>query len=97
MLRAVLFACMLLFTLASGARERLQVAAFRKGHACPSTAQHHGACPGFEVDHVRPLCSGGEDRPSNMQWISVADHRFKTLVDVRECRKLLKAAATPAK
>lgn len=33
------------------------------------------------------LCAGGADRPSNMQWITREDHRFKTLVDVKECRK----------
>jgi hypothetical protein len=31
-----------------------------------------------------------------MQWIANDDHRFKTLVDVRECRKLRKLANTPA-
>jgi hypothetical protein len=27
---------------------------------------------------------------SNLQWIRKEDHRFKTLVDVRECRKARK-------
>lgn len=40
---------------------------------------------------------GGEDKPSNMQWIRREDHRFKTHVDVRECRKLLKSAQQPAR
>ena len=25
-------------------------------------------CPGYVVDHVRPLASVGADAPSNMQW-----------------------------
>ena len=25
--------------------------------------------PGWAVDHVKPLCAGGEDKPANMQWI----------------------------
>lgn len=48
------------------------------------------------MDHVRPLCAGGEDKPANMQWIENPDHRFKTLVDVKECRKLARMAKTPA-
>lgn len=68
-------------------RDRAQVRAFRAEHPCPATGHTRGACPGWHVDHVMPLCAGGADRPSNMQWITREDHRFKTLVDVRECRK----------
>lgn len=82
---------------AAAERSRAAVRDFRTMHACPATASHRGPCPGFQVDHVSPLCAGGDDAPSNMQWISVDDHRFKTLVDVRECRKLRRAAGTPAK
>lgn len=35
-----------------------------------------------------PLCAGGADSPLNMQWLAVDDHRWKTFVDVRQCRKL---------
>lgn len=69
-------------------RDRAQVRAFRAEHVCPSTGQHRGACPGYHVDHITPLCAGGPDRPDNMQWITREDHRFKTLVDVKECRKM---------
>lgn len=68
-------------------RDRAQVRAFRAEHPCPATGRTRGACPGWHVDHVIALCAGGPDRPSNMQWITREDHRFKTLVDVRECRK----------
>lgn len=68
-------------------RDRAQVRAFRAEHICPSTGLHRGACPGYHVDHITPLCAGGPDRPDNMQWITKEDHRFKTLVDVKECRK----------
>jgi hypothetical protein len=68
-------------------RDRAQVRAFRAEHPCPATGRTRGACPGWHVDHVIALCAGGDDRPSNMQWITKEDHRFKTLVDVRECRK----------
>lgn len=69
-------------------RDRAQVRSFRAEHACPSTGQHRGACPGYHVDHITPLCAGGPDSPDNMQWITKEDHRFKTLVDVKECRKM---------
>lgn len=68
-------------------RDRAQVRAFRAENPCPATGRTRGACPGYHVDHITPLCAGGADRPENMQWITREDHRFKTLVDVRECRK----------
>lgn len=68
-------------------RDRAQVRAFRAEHPCPATGRTRGACPGWHVDHVIALCAGGLDSPRNMQWITKEDHRFKTLVDVRECRK----------
>ena len=68
-------------------RDRAQVRAFRAEHPCPATGRTRGACPGWHVDHVIALCAGGPDRPSNMQWITREDHRVKTLVDVRECRR----------
>jgi hypothetical protein len=66
------------------AAERL---AFMRENPCPATGLRRGACPGWEVDHIQPLCAGGADHRSNLQWISKEDHRFKTLVDVRECRR----------
>lgn len=77
-------------------RSASAVREFRRAEACPMTGLHRGACPGWAVDHIRPLCAGGIDAPENLQWISNADHRFKTLVDVRECRRLRRLAATPA-
>lgn len=93
----VVFAALLCLPCAAIERSTAAVREFRSMHACPATARHRGACPGFEVDHVRPLCAGGEDAPRNMQWITVADHRWKTFVDVRECRKLQRAAGQPVR
>jgi hypothetical protein len=78
-------------------RSQAEVRAFRAEKPCPVTARRSGPCKGWAVDHVTPLCAGGEDKPANMQWIEDTDHRFKTLVDVRECRKLKKMAGTPAR
>jgi 5-methylcytosine-specific restriction endonuclease McrA len=66
------------------AAERL---AFMREQPCPATGERRGGCPGWEVDHIVPLCAGGPDTRQNLQWIRKEDHRFKTLVDVRECRK----------
>lgn len=69
-------------------RDRGEVRAFRAEQACPSTGLHRGACPGYHVDHIIALCAGGPDKKANMPWISKEDHRFKTYVDVRECRRM---------
>jgi hypothetical protein len=36
---------------------------------------------GYEVDHVVPLYGGGSDTPSNMQLLTIADHKEKTKTD----------------
>lgn len=61
-------------------------AEFVKANPCPSTGKTRGACPGWQVDHMHPLCAGGIDEPANMNWIRVEDHKRKTRQDVRECR-----------
>lgn len=78
-------------------RSAAEVRAFRSNNPCPATGRVRGACPGWQVDHSVPLCAGGLDHRSNMYWLSVDDHRWKTFVDVRECRKLRRMAETPAK
>ncbi len=78
-------------------RSQAEVRAYRKEHPCPSTEKVRGACPGYQVDHVIPLCAGGPDHRSNMHWLSVEDHRWKTFVDARECRKFAWSARQPAR
>ena len=68
-------------------RSATEVRAFRAEHPCPVTGRARGACPGWEVDHIIALCAGGPDKRTNMHWLRKEDHRFKTLVDVRECRR----------
>lgn len=50
------------------ARDPKQVAAFRKTHPCPGTGKTAGACKGWVVDHIKPLCFAGADHPDNMTW-----------------------------
>jgi hypothetical protein len=52
-------------------------AAFRHSHPCPSTGRTTGSCPGYVVDHVRALKSGGRDSPDNMQWQTTAAAKAK--------------------
>lgn len=78
-------------------RSAAERAAFVRANPCPATNLRRGACPGYQVDHTIPLCLGGLDARSNMVWLTVEEHRFKTFIDLRECRKYRKMAATPAR
>lgn len=83
---AALAALLLLASCAIHARSAAQVYRFKQMEPCPATGQSQGPCPGWQVDHITPLCAGGDDKTWNMQWLSVDDHRFKTFVDVKACR-----------
>lgn len=50
---------------------------FKKQHPCPSTGKTNGACPGYVIDHIKPLKRGGPDAPSNMQWQTTEEARIK--------------------
>jgi 5-methylcytosine-specific restriction endonuclease McrA len=71
----------------AGVRSAAERAAFMRQNPCPETGQRRGACPGWEVDHLHPLCAGGPDHRSNMQWLTVADHKNKTRLDRFICRR----------
>lgn len=60
-------------------------AEFQQQHTCPSTGRHSGSCPGYVIDHVRPLACGGADAPENMQWQRVADAKTKDKIERRGC------------
>lgn len=76
---------LLLLALLSGApRSSAVKAAFQRLHPCPSTGKKTGACPGWVKDHVVPLCKGGLDSPSNMQWQTVDAAKAKDRI---ECKK----------
>ncbi len=51
--------------------------AFKNEHPCPATGKSGGACPGYVIDHVKPLKRGGADSPSNMQWQTTAAAKAK--------------------
>jgi hypothetical protein len=54
---------------------------FRRAHPCPSTGRSSGACPGYVIDHVKPLKRGGADAPSNMQWQTMSEAKAKDRVE----------------
>jgi hypothetical protein len=39
------------------------------------------------VDHIKPLCAGGADRPTNMQWQTVAEGKKKDKKEREMCRE----------
>ncbi len=67
-------------------RDPAERSAFVKSHPCPSTGKTSGACPGYVVDHVRPLACGGADSPSNMQWQTEASGKIKDAYERNGCR-----------
>ena len=67
------------------ARDRAQRAKFAREHPCPSTGKLRGACPGWVVDHIVPLCAGGADDPSNMQWQELVASKVKDKEEHHTC------------
>lgn len=61
-------------------------AEFQRLHPCPANGKTRGACPGWERDHLQPLCAGGRDEVPNYQWLTVEEHREKTRRDLAACR-----------
>lgn len=68
-------------------RDQAMRASFMANTPCPINQARSGPCPGYQVDHIEPLCAGGRDHPSNMQWLTIADHQQKTKHDIRRCRQ----------
>jgi len=85
----VLVALLLGSSLAFGKtyRDPAQRAAFMQQHPCPSTSKTKGRCPGYVVDHIKPLCAGGADHPSNMQWQTVAQAKKKDRLEREQCKR----------
>lgn len=90
----IVLACILALTMiqvdAKIHRSAAAVAAFKRANPCPANGAHRGSCQGYIVDHVVPLCAGGDDAPSNMQWQSVADAKTKDTLERRQCAALRK-------
>lgn len=85
---ALLLAIASLSCAAASQRSASERLAFKREHPCPATGQHRGSCPGYVIDHVRPLCAGGPDHRSNMQWQTVAEGLRKDREERRDCRAM---------
>lgn len=68
------------------ARSSSAKAEFKRLQPCPSTGRPRGACPGYIIDHIKPLCAGGPDDPGNMQWQTVEAAKVKDRAERRQCR-----------
>ena len=68
-------------------RSRQAVAEFKRAHPCPATGKPRGACPGWIVDHITPMCAGGPDNRDNMQWQTVAEAKLKDRAERAQCRR----------
>lgn len=91
-MRITILIILLLLPLLGQARDRNQVRLFRATHPCPATQSTKGACVGWVVDHLKPLCAGGLDAPVNMTWSPLVESRKKDREELALCRELRKQA-----
>jgi hypothetical protein len=73
--------------LAKTHRDPAQRTAFVQQHPCPSSGKTKGRCPGYVVDHIKPLCAGGPDAPSNMQWQTIQQAKNKDRLELAQCKR----------
>lgn len=94
MRKTLLLALVLLPSLALATeRDAKQVRLFRKDNPCPATGKTTGPCPGYNVDHIMPLCWGGADAPHNMMWLTRANWKKKFFFEIEACRLKKKQAS----
>lgn len=65
------------------ARSPAAKAASQKSHPCPTDGRTSGPCPGYVIDHIKPLKRGGADSPANMQWQTTAAAKAKDKIERR--------------
>jgi hypothetical protein len=68
------------------ARSASVIKAFKRHHPCPATGRSAGSCPGYVIDHIKPLCNCGKDEVGNMQWQTAQDAKVKDRWERRVCR-----------
>jgi hypothetical protein len=86
--KRLLIAAALVLATSAEARDPAQVRAFRKANPCPATGSTTGACPGWVVDHMVPLCAGGPDDPANMAWQERSQSLVKDAHERRLCARI---------
>ena len=70
---------------ARDARGRIQRSAAARHVFARQTGDPNGR-PGYVIDHIIPLACGGADKPSNMQWQTIAAGKAKDKVERVGCR-----------
>jgi hypothetical protein len=68
-------------------RSETQKNVFKSLHPCPSNGETYGPCPGYVIDHIKPLACGGADAPSNMQWQTVTAGKAKDAWERLGCQQ----------
>lgn len=68
-------------------RSKRAIAEFKREQPCPANGARYGPCPGWQIDHIIPLKCDGPDHKSNMQWLTVREHKQKTKREARLCRR----------
>lgn len=56
---------------------------FKRKAVCPSTGEYSQKCPGYWIDFIIPKKCDGPLAISNMQWLSIEDHKRKTKYEIR--------------
>ena len=59
---------------------------FQRLNPCPSNHARQGACPGYAIEHVVPLCLGGPDVAYNMRWQRSPQGKPADPAATRDCR-----------
>ncbi len=59
--------------------------AFKAQQPCPATGSPSGPCPGWIIDHIRPLACDGPDEPYNMQWQTEEEAKAKDSWERNDC------------
>jgi len=63
-------------------------AEFQREHPCPANGERRGVCSGYVVDHIKPLCGGGDDSVENMQWQEYGQSILKDKEERALCRTI---------
>jgi len=75
---------LLIAPLTADTRHRAPILAFMKLSGYPKGR------PGYVIDHIIPLCAGGKDEPSNMQWQELAASYRKDVFERALCAAMKK-------
>jgi hypothetical protein len=85
---ATVFASLLLLTQTAEAKIHRSSHArseFKHMQPCPANGRTSGACPGYVIDHIKPLACGGPDEPGNMQWQTKENAKAKDRWERKAC------------